>query len=131
MGCFDGAEVCEQVGVYILHFLKTAMTKENAALYHDDGLGMLRNSSGQEIEWKPKQIIQIFKSCGLNITVKTNLKTVDFLDLRLDLINNTYQPYRKPIVILFDTIWYLFTSINIQTIHWIFQKNYPKKLINE
>ena len=22
--------------------------------------------------------------------------TVDFLDVRLDLINNTYQPYRKP-----------------------------------
>ena len=59
------------------------------------GLGILRNSSGPEIERKRKQIIQIFKSCGLNITVKTNLKTVDFLDVRLDLTNNTYQPYRK------------------------------------
>ena len=52
--------------------------------------------SGPEIEQKRKQIIQIFKSCGLNITVKTNLKTVDFLDVRLDLTNNKYQPYRKP-----------------------------------
>ena len=25
-----------------------------------------------------------------------NLKTVDFLDVRFDLVNNTYQPYRKP-----------------------------------
>ena len=25
-----------------------------------------------------------------------NLKPVDFLDFRLDLVNNTYQPYRKP-----------------------------------
>ena len=25
-----------------------------------------------------------------------NLKTVDFLDVRFDLIHNTYQPYRKP-----------------------------------
>ena len=65
-------------------------------MYRYDGLGILRNSSGPEIERKRKQIIQIFKSCGLNITVKTNLKTVDFLDVRLDLINNTYQPYRKP-----------------------------------
>ena len=65
-------------------------------MYRDNGPGILRNSCGPEIEHKRKQIIQIFKSCGLNITIKTNLKTVDFLDVRLDLINNTYQPYRKP-----------------------------------
>ena len=34
--------------------------------------------------------------CGLNNTIKMNLKTVDFLDVRFDLVNNTYQPYRKP-----------------------------------
>ena len=96
MGCFDGAEVCKLVGVYILHLLKAVMRKENVGLYHDDGLGILRNSSGPEIERKRKQIIQIFKSCGFNITVKTNLKTADFLDIGLDLVNNTYQPYRKP-----------------------------------
>ena len=72
------------------------MRKENVGLYHDHGLGILQNSSGPEIECKRKQIIQIFKSCGLNITVKTNLKTLGFLDVRLDLTNNTYQPYRKP-----------------------------------
>ena len=72
------------------------MRKENVGLYRDDGLGKLRNSSGSEIEQKRKQIIQTFKSCELNITVKTNLKTVDFLDVRLDLINNIYQSHRKP-----------------------------------
>ena len=96
VGCFDGAEVCKLVGVYVLHLLKTVMTKENVGLYRDDGLGILQNSSGPEIERKRKQIIQIFKSCGLNIKVKTNLKTSDFLDICLDLVNNTYQPYRKP-----------------------------------
>ena len=95
MGCFDGAEFCELVGVYILHLLKTAMEKENVGLYRDDGRGILQNFSGHEIERKKKQIIQIFKTCGLNITVETNLKTVYFLDVRLDLIDNTYQPYRK------------------------------------
>ena len=65
-------------------------------MHCDDGLSILRNSSSPEIERKKKQIIQTFKSCGLNITVKTNLKTVDFLDVRLDLVNNTYQPYREP-----------------------------------
>ena len=77
MGCFDGAEVCELVGVYILHLLKTVMRKENVGLHRDDGLGILRNSSGPEIERKRKQIIQIFKSCGINITVQTNLKTAE------------------------------------------------------
>ena len=62
MGCFDGAEVCELVGVYILHLLRTVMRKDNVGLYRDDGLGILRNSSGPEIERKRKQIIQIFKT---------------------------------------------------------------------
>ena len=95
MGCFYGAEVCELVGVYILHLLRTVMRKDNVGLYRDDGLGILRNSSGPEIERKRKQIIQIFKSCGLNITVKTNLKTVDFPDVRLGLVNSRCKPYQK------------------------------------
>ena len=89
MGCFNGAEVCELVGVYILHLLRTVLRKENVGFYCDDGLGILRNSSGPEIEQKNPQIIQIVKSFGLNITVKKNLKTVDFIDVRLHSINNT------------------------------------------
>ena len=61
MECFDGAEVCDLVGVYILYLLRTVMRKENVGLYCDDGLGILRNSSGPEIERKRKQVIQIFK----------------------------------------------------------------------
>ena len=72
------------------------MRKENVGLYREDGLGILHNYSGPEIERKRKEIIQIFKGCRLNITVKTNLKTVYFRDMRFDLINNAYQPYGKP-----------------------------------
>ena len=79
LGYFDGAEDYELVGVYILHLLTTVMRKEDVGLYRDDGLGILRNSSGPEIERKRKQIIQIFKSCGLNITVKTNFHSIIFL----------------------------------------------------
>ena len=35
MGYFDGAEVYELVGVYILHLLRTVMRKENVGLYGD------------------------------------------------------------------------------------------------
>ena len=96
MGCFDGAEVCDLVGIYSLNLLKTIIRKENVGLYRDDGLGIIRNSSGPEIDRMRKQIIKVFKECGLNIVIKMNLKTVDFLDVRFNLTNNTYEPYRKP-----------------------------------
>ena len=96
MGCFDGAEICELVRICNLYQLKNVIRKGNAGLYRDDGLGMLRNLSGPEVERIRKRIIKIFKDCGLNITIKMNLKTVDFLDVRFDLVNSTYQPYRKP-----------------------------------
>ena len=54
MGCVDGAEVCELFGAYVLHLLRTAMRKENVGFYRDDRLGILRNSSGPEIERKRK-----------------------------------------------------------------------------
>ena len=54
MGCFNASEVFVLVGVYILHLLRTVMRKENVALYHNDGLGILQNSSGPEIERKRK-----------------------------------------------------------------------------
>ena len=41
MGCFDGAEICELVGIYNLYQLKNVIRKENAGLYRDDGLGVL------------------------------------------------------------------------------------------
>ena len=49
-----------------------------------------------EIEQKRRKIIKIFKDCGLSITIKTDLTSVDFLDIRLNLKDNTYEPYRKP-----------------------------------
>ena len=96
MGCYDGAEVCELVGSYILNKLTTIMNIKDVGLYRDDGLGIFKNKSGPEIEKTKKGIVRIFKDCGLKITVKTNQTSVDFLDVRFDLKENTYKPYRKP-----------------------------------
>ena len=60
MGCYDGAEVCELVGCYILNQLSTVMRKELVGLYQDDSLSIMKNMSGPEIERKQKQIIKIF-----------------------------------------------------------------------
>ena len=96
MACFDGAEICELVGIYNFHLLKSIIRNENVGLYCDDGLGVLRNLSGPKTERLRKRITKIVKDCRLNIIIKMNWKTVDFLDVRFDLVNNTYEPYRKP-----------------------------------
>ena len=50
MGCYDGAQVCELVGCYILKQLSTVMRKELVGLYRDDSLGIMEKISGPEIE---------------------------------------------------------------------------------
>ena len=81
MGCYDGAEICKLVGIYIQNKLCKLMNKKYFRLYRDDGLGILRNTSGPEADRKRKSIIKIFKECGLSITSKINKKIVDFLDV--------------------------------------------------
>ena len=56
---------------------------------------MIKTVSGY-IERKKKNIIKVFKDCGLKIAVSANQKSVDFLDVTLDLDTETYQPYKKP-----------------------------------
>ena len=94
MGCYDGAEVCEIVGSYILKFC-IRFILYLAGLYKDDGLAIVRNVSDPEIKRKRKAIVKLFKECGLNITIQTNLKLVNFLDFEMKLDTSTYRPYRK------------------------------------
>ena len=96
MGCYDGAEVCEMVGTYILSKLWTVFDKENIGLYRDDGLAVLRNCCGPDTERRKKKIVKIFKDCGLKITIQTGLSIADFLDVKFNLNNETYMPFRKP-----------------------------------
>ena len=51
MGCLDGAEVCDLTALYILSKMKTVFENQNdIGLYRDDGLGILQNLSGPQIE---------------------------------------------------------------------------------
>ena len=65
-------------------------------LYCDYGLGIFQNIPKTEIERKKKQTVKVFKDCGLSITIKCNLKSVDFLDVTFDLVNDICNPYSKP-----------------------------------
>ena len=96
MGCCDGTEICKLVGIYIQNKLCKLMNKKDFGLYRDDGLRILRNTSRPEADRKRKNIIKIFKVCGLSITCEVNKKIVDFQDVRFNLNNQTYEPYRNP-----------------------------------
>ena len=72
------------------------MNTKYFGLCKDDGLGILRNTSGPETDQKHEKIIKIFPECGLSITCEINKKIVDILDVRFNLNDQTYQPYRKP-----------------------------------
>ena len=96
MGIFDGAEVCELIGLFLLNNLSEKYGKNNVGLYRDDGLVLLRNANGPQSERTRKDITREFKKQGLNISINTNLKICNFLDVALNLSDGTYDPYRKP-----------------------------------
>ena len=88
--------MCKLVGLYLLHQIKVKLPELNTGLYRDDGLGCLCNASGPMMDKARKKMIQIFKNNGLSITIETNLAVTDFLDVKLDLTQNSFQPFSKP-----------------------------------
>ena len=83
------------IDLYILNKISEIFESQiDVVLYRDDGLGILRNLSGPQIERVRNEIINTFKEYGLSIT-KAKLKDLQFLDIEVDLINNTYRPYKK------------------------------------
>ena len=94
MGAYDGAEVCELVGTYLLSLIQRKY--ENVGLYRDDGLSAFKNMSGPESERVKKDIQKLFREKGLDIIIQCNLKIVDYLDLTFNLNDGSYRPYRKP-----------------------------------
>ena len=95
MGSYDGAEVCELVGLYLLDILKNEFGVEKIGLYRDDGLGCFQNISGPGSERIKKKICKIFRENGLSITIETKLTITDYLDVTFNLKTGKYYPYRK------------------------------------
>ena len=57
---------------------------------------------------KRKAFIKIFKDIGFSIDIQRNLEEVDFLDVTLNLQNDTRGPYKKPN----DKLLYIHSSSN-------------------
>ena len=50
MGAYDGAEVCELIGIFMLSLLSKHINKNHIGLYRDDGLAISKNTSGPAAE---------------------------------------------------------------------------------
>ena len=97
MGSYDGAELCELVRTYILYHLGQEFGIKTSGLYRDDGLNCTKNVNPSQLERSKKKVVKLFKEkFDLKITIETNLKVVNFLDVTLDLNTGTYRPYAKP-----------------------------------
>ena len=92
MGAYDGAEVCELVGTYMLNVLSKKYSKNDFGHYPDDGLAVLKNKSGPQSEQVKKNIQKIFKENGLDIIIQCNMKVVNYLDVTFNLNDGTYKP---------------------------------------
>ena len=95
MGSYDGAEVCDLVGLFLLAELEKQNLKANFGSYKDDGLAV-SNSTLRGIEQIKKKICETYRKFGLQVTVEANKKVVQFLDADFDLNERTFKPYLKP-----------------------------------
>ena len=96
MGIYDGAELCEFIGIYLLSQLFTIISRNGCRLYRYDGLMIKEYINGQQIDQLRKKTVKVFKEIGFKIDIETNSKIVDFLDMTFNLINGSYKPYKKP-----------------------------------
>ena len=85
IGSYNGAEVCELFGLYLLSKLASLIGTKNIGLYRDNGLAAIHQAKGPKIDKIRKDIIPLFKSEGLSITIDTNLIETDFLDVSFNL----------------------------------------------
>ena len=95
MGGYDSSQIADLVGLYILNMLTRIISHQQAGLYHDDGLIYIPNSNGPLSSSIQKRIIRAFKFWGFRMEISSNIKIVNFLDVTLDLSNNSYKPFIK------------------------------------
>ena len=97
MGCPDGAEVCELIGLFLLNELEKSkiIDSSEVGLYRDDGIAVLRGTK-RDGENLRKKITKLFKKFGFGLEVSPVGTFLEFLDVRLDLKEREYEVYIKP-----------------------------------
>ena len=114
MGAYnDGADVCEMVGLYLLKKIKDIIPQAFVGSYRDDGLAVVQNSNGPNLERIRKKLHKCFKKENLKIEVMINMSEVNFLDVNLNIATGKIKPFREP-------------NNSLQYIHA--ESNHPKKI---
>ena len=78
MGSWDGAELCELIGLFLLS--QISHLNLIVGLYRDDGLAVT-DLKPRQAELIKKKLCQIFRENGFIITIEVNVKSVNFLDI--------------------------------------------------
>ena len=104
MGSYDGGEICELVGLYLLDKLSKILDKADGGLYRDDGTAAVNNSNGPLMDKLRNKIIALFKEENLSITNDTNLDETDLLGVTFNLKTGKYFPFRNKTTILYTSI---------------------------
>ena len=94
MELYDG--VCELIGIFMLSLLGNKYNPNNSRQYRDDGLAVLKNTSGPQSEKIKKTFQKMFKNKGLDIIINCNMKIVNYLDVTLNLDDGSYRLYKNP-----------------------------------
>ena len=96
MGSYDGAEICELVGLLILNNpYKTWYQKTTQDFTETMALSLLQT---KEVSQPTKYAKKSSNPSNLSISKSkfTGLPSVDFLDVTLNLKNGTFKPLKKP-----------------------------------
>ena len=83
---YDGVEVCELIGLYILHKSHQHTQKEASVCTETTGLAVFKNMSTRYRETKSGKSFarEILADIGLKITMQSNLMVVNYLDVTLN-----------------------------------------------
>ena len=95
MRAYDGAEVCEFVGLFLLNNLGNNFDKNSVGLYRDVGFALFKNINGHQADKIRKEFYQLLKENGLSLKIECNLKTVNYVDITLEVNTGIYKPYRN------------------------------------
>ena len=104
MGSYNGAEICELVGLYLISQMQDLNI--NMGLYRR--VGHIKANPKEKSKWRRKSCVKDLRENELSITVEANKTVVDFLDITLNPRRGDYKPYKKPK----DTINYIHRERN-------------------
>ncbi|GAB1601065.1 hypothetical protein Ahia01_000384700 [Argonauta hians] len=94
MGSDDAAQVTDLVGLYVLNEIRKKFPQLEGGAYRDDFL-LVTNSTIRNYDKTKKALHETFNTMDLKIEIQNEYRKIDYLDVTLDLDNQTVEPYHK------------------------------------